>query len=245
MVDVRIGIVSDIHSNLPALEAVLEAMGPVDRLWCLGDFVGYGPWPNECIELLRQRGVVAIAGNHDLAVIGEIPTDYFNQHAAMAVYWTGQQLTPESWSYLTSLQAKMIVDGVTLAHGSPRDPVWEYLLSAAGAEESFPTLSTPLCFVGHSHVPCLFVQTPGEPTIGSYMEPDTTYTIGERDVCIANPGSVGQPRDRDPRAAYLLYDTDTRRLSWQRVAYDIGRIQTRMREVGLPRPLADRLDRGA
>ncbi len=241
----RIGIVSDVHSNLPALEAVLDAMGPVDKLWCLGDFVGYGPWPNECIDLLRQCGVVAIAGNHDLAVVGEIPTDYFNQHAAVAAYWTGQQLTRDSWSYLTSLQAKTIVDGVTLAHGSPRDPVWEYLLSAAGAEESFPVLSTSLCFVGHSHVPCLFVQTPREGTIGSYMEPDRTYTIGETETCIANPGSVGQPRDRDPRAAYMLYDTDTRRLSWQRVAYDIERIQNRMREVGLPRPLADRLDRGA
>ncbi len=241
----RIGIVSDVHSNLPALEAVLEALGPVDGLWCLGDFVGYGPWPNECIELLRDRGVVAIAGNHDLAVIGEIPTDYFNQHAALAAYWTGQQLTADSRSFLTSLEAKTVVDDVTLAHGSPRDPVWEYLLSAAGAEESFPALSTSLCFVGHSHVPCLFAQAPGERTIGSYMEPDRTYTITETEICIANPGSVGQPRDRDPRAAFLLYDTDARRLAWQRVAYDIPRVQARMREVGLPLPLADRLDRGA
>jgi diadenosine tetraphosphatase ApaH/serine/threonine PP2A family protein phosphatase len=242
---VRIGVVSDVHSNLPALEAVLGAMGPVDGLWCLGDFVGYGPWPNECIELLRERGVVAIAGNHDLAVIGEIPTAYFNQHAAFAAYWTTQQLTPASSTFLASLEAKTVVGQVTLAHGSPRDPVWEYLLSAAGAEESFSTLSTPLCFVGHSHVPCLFSQAPSGSTVGSYMEPDSTYTMSELETCIANPGSVGQPRDRDPRAAYLVYDTDARCLTWQRVAYDIARVQARMHEVGLPQPLADRLDRGA
>jgi diadenosine tetraphosphatase ApaH/serine/threonine PP2A family protein phosphatase len=241
---VKVGVVSDIHSNLPALEAVLEAMGPVDAVWCLGDFVGYGPWPNECIERLRERNTVAIAGNHDLAVIGVISTDYFNQHAAMAALWTTQHLKDESWDYLASLDAKTIVDGVTLAHGSPRDPVWEYLLSAAGAEESFQTLTTPLCMVGHSHVPCLFVQTEGAHAAGSYMEADTTIQLGPERY-IANPGSVGQPRDRDPRAAFLVYDTDARQIEWQRVPYDVERVQARMSEVGLPRPLADRLERGS
>jgi predicted phosphodiesterase len=241
---VKIGIVSDIHSNLPALEAVLEAMGPVDGIWCLGDFVGYGPWPNECIDLLRERNAIAIAGNHDLAVIGVISTDYFNQHAAMAAHWTGQHLTEESWDYLTSLDTKTVVHGVTLAHGSPRDPVWEYLLSAAGAEESFLTLTTPLCLVGHSHVPCLFVQPDGDRAGGAYMEPNSSYTLANERY-IANPGSVGQPRDRDPRAAYLMYDSEERRLNWGRVPYDIPRVQARMHEVGLPRPLADRLERGS
>jgi diadenosine tetraphosphatase ApaH/serine/threonine PP2A family protein phosphatase len=237
-------VISDVHSNLPALEAVLEALGPVDALWCLGDFVGYGPWPNECIERIREQNTFAIAGNHDLAVIGMISTDYFNQHAAMAALWTAQQLTEVSWDFLASLDSKTVVSGVTLAHGSPRDPVWEYLLSAAGAEESFQTLTTPFCLVGHSHVPCLFVQPQGEHAAGSYMEADTSYTLGPA-LCIANPGSVGQPRDRDPRAAFLIYDTDARRIEWQRVPYDVERVQARMHEVGLPRPLADRLERGS
>jgi diadenosine tetraphosphatase ApaH/serine/threonine PP2A family protein phosphatase len=241
---VRVGVVSDIHGNLPALEAVLEAMGPVDAIWCLGDFVGYGPWPNECIERLREQNTVAIAGNHDLAVIGVISTDYFNQHAAMAALWTAQQLTDESWDYLASLDAKTVVDGVTLAHGSPRDPVWEYLLSAAGAEESFQALTTPICLVGHSHVPCLFVRAEGGHAAGSYMEADTAFQLGAERY-IANPGSVGQPRDRDPRAAFLVYDTDVRQVAWMRVTYDIERVQARMHEVGLPRPLADRLERGS
>lgn len=239
----RIGIVSDVHSNLPALEAVLEAMGPVDALWCLGDFVGYGPWPNECIQRLQERDVRAIAGNHDLAAVGLISTDYFNQHAAMAVLWTAQQLTEASWRYLSSLDTTKVVDGVTLAHGSPRDPIWEYLLSADQADDNFKTLTTRLCLVGHSHVPCLFVQREGQRTVGVYMEAGSSYLLDD-ERCIANPGSVGQPRDRDPRAAYLLYDTEARRLDWLRVPYDIRRTQERMHEVGLPRALADRLERG-
>jgi diadenosine tetraphosphatase ApaH/serine/threonine PP2A family protein phosphatase len=193
---------------------------------------------------VRSYDAAAIAGNHDLAVIGVISTDYFNQHAAMAALWTAQQLSDASWEFLASLETKTVVDGVTLAHGSPRDPVWEYLLSAAGAEESFQTLNTALCLVGHSHVPCLFLKPEDEQATGSYMEADSSYTLGT-ERCIANPGSVGQPRDRDPRAAFLTYDTDNHRIAWQRVAYDVERVQARMYEVGLPRPLAERLERGS
>src|SRR5437870_13106889 len=129
----RIGVVSDIHSNLTALLTVLDDMGPVDALWCLGDFVGYGPWPNECIELLRERGVQAIAGNHDLAAIGTISSEEFNGDAAIAAEWTAHALTPESRAYLLTLEPMAEIEGVTFAHGSPREPVWEYMLSAGTA----------------------------------------------------------------------------------------------------------------
>jgi predicted phosphodiesterase len=239
----RIAIVSDIHSNLPALQAVLADMGEADAIWCLGDFVGYGPWPNECIALLREARVTAISGNHDLAAIGQITTEAFNRDAAIATAWTTSQLSPESVSYLASLPPMGEVDGVTLAHGTPREPVWEYLLSDEGARASFERFTTQLCLVGHTHIPSVFVEEPdGRVTLG-HMPGGTIYKIGEKRT-IANPGSVGQPRDQDPRSAYLLYDTTTGTLEWKRVAYEIPATQVKMREVGLPPFFISRLERG-
>ena len=237
-----IGVVSDIHSNLVALDAALADMGPVDELWCLGDLVGYGPWPNECIEALRARGVKAIAGNHDLAAIGAVPSDEFSGDAASAATWTANELRPDNRAYLASLAPMTEIDGVTLAHASPREPVWEYVLSAAAAAAGFKAFSTPLCLVGHTHVPSVFVRQK-DGVAPSYMPADTLFVVGS-DRCIANPGSVGQPRDRDPRSAYLVYDTIGRELRWRRVAYDVAAVQARMRKVGLPRFLSDRLEVG-
>lgn len=236
----RVGVVTDIHSNLVALETVLADMGAVDALWCLGDLVGYGPWPNECIALLRQRGAIVIAGNHDLAAIGAIPTEDFNPDAAAATEWTASHLSAESRAFLQSLSPALEVDGVTLAHGSPREPVWEYLLSAHGAAASFPCFATQVCLIGHTHIPTLFIEQ-GEGQIGiGYMEADSHYEPDGR-RCIANPGSVGQPRDRDARSAYLLLETDGPALDWRRVAYDVSTIQAEMRQAGLPRFFVERL----
>lgn len=239
----RIGVISDIHSNAPALEAVLADMGPVDALWCLGDFVGYGPWPNECIARLRQRGVVAIAGNHDLAAVGLISAEAFNPDAAIATEWTARQLTGDCRNYLGALPPLAEAEGVTLAHGSPRDPVWEYLLDDGGAKASFDRFSTQLCLVGHTHIPSLFVQETSGEVVVSYMPPGAAYRLGSQRA-IANPGSVGQPRDRDPRAAYLIYDAERATLEWCRVAYDTVATQARMREVRLPQFFVDRLADG-
>ncbi len=218
-------------------------MGPVDALWCLGDFVGYGPWPNECIDLLRERDVRAIAGNHDLAAIGTISSEDFNGDAAFAAQWTADALTAESRAYLESLEPMTEVDGVTLAHGSPREPVWEYVLSAGTAAASFRTTDTMLCFVGHTHIPSVFVEhESGLPDI-SHM-PGGSSSPAAPARRIVNPGSVGQPRDRDPRAAYLLYDADACELSWHRVEYDIRKVQKQMRKLGLPSFLTERLAYG-
>lgn len=243
----RVGIVTDIHSNLVALETVLEDMGAVDAIWCLGDIVGYGPWPNECIDILRERAAAVIAGNHDLATVGSplVSVDDFNADAAAATSWTASQLTPESRSFLEGLQPSREVDGVTLAHASPRHPVWEYLMTAAGAAASFERFGTTVCLVGHTHIPSVFIeQEDGHIAVG-YMEADSRFEPGEQ-RCIANPGSVGQPRDRDPRAAYLLLELGNGgpALEWRRVPYDIAATQSEMQRVGLPRFFIERLEHG-
>ncbi|HZT08363.1 MAG TPA: metallophosphoesterase family protein [Chloroflexota bacterium] len=239
----RIAVVSDIHSNLVALRAVLEDMGTVDAIWCLGDFVGYGPRPNECVALLRERGASAIAGNHDLAVVGAISTDEFNIEAARAADWTAQELTPESRGFLADLTPTSTVDGVTLAHGSPREPIWEYVLDSRAAQASFNLLDTKLCFIGHSHIPSAFVEAPTKIVV-KHMTSGSHCEVSEYKM-IVNPGSVGQPRDHDPRAAYLIYDTDAAAMEWRRVPYDIAETQRQMRKAGLPRYFVERLSFGS
>lgn len=239
----RIGVVTDIHSNLPALEAALADMGPVDALWCLGDLVGYGPWPNEVIGVLRERRAHCIAGNHDLGSIDAVNTEEFSPDAGLATRWTSAQLSSASRTFLESLTPITEVDGVTLAHGTPCEPVWEYLLGADSAAASFSCFSTRLCLVGHTHIPSLFVEQGDDGIAVGYMEGGRSYECGTL-RCIANPGSVGQPRDRDPRAAYLVLDTDGPTLEWRRVPYDIAVVQEEMRRVGLPVFLRERLALG-
>jgi diadenosine tetraphosphatase ApaH/serine/threonine PP2A family protein phosphatase len=230
----RILVISDIHANLTALEAVLADAASFDAVWCLGDLVGYGPDPNECIQLVCQLpGLVCLIGNHDAAVIGLIDIGSFNQEARAAVRWTQRVLTEASEAYLRSLPEIHVAGEVTLAHGSPRQPVWEYLLDTRTATQNFAYFSTPFCFVGHSHLPVLFQMNDGW-RHADLAVPEALRCYEMIPRAIFNPGSVGQPRDRDPRAAYAIYDSEAMTWTLRRVAYEIPAVQERMLSAGLP-----------
>jgi diadenosine tetraphosphatase ApaH/serine/threonine PP2A family protein phosphatase len=242
---VRIVVVSDVHSNLVAFETVLRTVGEVDQIWCLGDLVGYGPRPNECVTLLSGQKHLAVAGNHDCAAVGRIGVEEFNTFAALAAQWTSDQLSEASRAYLTALPTVQTAGEFTLVHGSPRGPIWEYLLNVATATASFEHFEGPFCLVGHTHVPSMFVRAPD----GSVQ---AHRIVGEAEVSLArpgwrfilNPGSVGQPRDDDPRASCLLIDTDRGSAIWRRVTYDIAQTQQQMRHAKLPARLVERLAHG-
>jgi len=237
----RVLVLSDIHANLTALNRILDDASSFDAVWCLGDLVGYGPDPNECIDRVQQLPrLTCLIGNHDLAALGSIPLHRFNADASASVAWTQDHLTAASSAYLASLKAKTLMTPFTLAHGSPRQEVWEYILDHHGADRNFDILETDYCLVGHSHLPLGFVRFPGE----SYCLPvqlpvDVHLSLTPR--MILNPGSVGQPRDLDPRAAYALLDTEA--LTWEprRVAYAVGDVQERILDAGLPERQAIRL----
>lgn len=241
----RYAIVSDIHSNLVAFKAVLrhiETTGPVEELWCLGDTVGYGPAPNECLELLRGCRHVCIAGNHDWAALGKLDVSQFNPDAAAAALWTKRNLNPENRDYLDSLPLSLVREGFSMAHGSPRNPIWEYVLSELVAAACFDYFEGPLCMVGHSHFPLRFDRGPKGRVKFSLLPPDPFHLKPGRSIL--NPGSVGQPRDGDPRASYVIYDAEAGSFQHHRVPYDIASTQAEMRRFRLPRFLADRLSRG-
>jgi diadenosine tetraphosphatase ApaH/serine/threonine PP2A family protein phosphatase len=238
----RIAVLSDIHSNLAALDAVLEDLGTVDAVWIMGDIVGYGPDPDAVVARLRDIGAVAVRGNHDAAALGQRDASTFNDDARTAVEWTGRTLSAESRAWLDALPETRQVDDFTLVHGSPRDPLWEYLFSVPVARRSFAAFSTRHCLVGHTHVPLVFRDDAGDvevlaPGDGSVLHLDERRTI-------LNPGGVGQPRDGDPRACALLLDTERGTASWKRVAYPVERTQERMRAEGLPVRLVNRLAHG-
>jgi predicted phosphodiesterase len=240
----RFLILSDIHANLVALEQVLaDAEGEWDELWCLGDVVGYGPDPNGCVDLIREMATICLSGNHDWAALGRLDLDAFHADARAAVLWTQKQLTTSSRVFLEERPDRTEVQGITVAHASPRYPVWEYILDTATAAANFGHFETPLCLVGHTHVPVIFERPEdGQVTVWGplYGEP---VTVRDRRLII-NPGSVGQPRDSDPRAAYAILDT--KEMSWEhrRVGYDINETQLRMVEAGLPERLIARLSFG-
>ena len=242
----RIAIVSDIHANLPAFEAVLrhaEATGRVDALWCLGDTVGYGPHPNECVALLRRYEHRTVGGNHDLAACGRMGTEEFNEAAAEAARWTAEQLTNGTAAYLRELPLVVTEDDFTLVHGSLRWPEWEYLLSGEQAQAHFELQRTPYGLVGHSHIPFVCEEHAGAPpTLRPATDGEQVELSDGR--LILNPGGVGQPRDGDPRAAYALYDTDARTVTFSRVEYDIAATQQAMEATRLPRWLSERLSQG-
>ena len=242
----RIGVISDVHANLHALEAVLAALDgdAPDAIWCLGDVVGYGPRPNECCELVAARCDLCLVGNHDLVALGaaDVAIEEFNVDAAAAARWTAEALSDGSRSFLASLQPSATADGVDLFHASPRDPVWEYVLSEHAARVALALTSAPLVLVGHSHVALALVLADERLTGG--LAPDGTE-IGLADGrWVINPGAVGQPRDGDPRAAYALLDTEARSMNFRRVQYPIERTQAEIIEHGLPRYLAVRLELG-
>jgi diadenosine tetraphosphatase ApaH/serine/threonine PP2A family protein phosphatase len=240
----RVAVVSDIHSNLHALEAVLaaiEAEAP-DELWCLGDLVGYGARPNECCAAIAGRADVCLAGNHDLAVRGTIDLAEFGGEAGVAARWTREVLEPEAQELLDGLEPQGAAHGVALYHGSARDPVWEYVLSDEAAFVTIALADVPLVLVGHSHV-ALQIVLSGEEIDGGVAPAGTELEL-DGVQALLNPGSVGQPRDNDPRAAYLLLDLNAAHASFRRVEYDVERTQHEIREAGLPELLAARLELG-
>jgi predicted phosphodiesterase len=241
----RILVVSDIHSNLIALEAVLKAAGNVDEVWCMGDIVGYGPNPNECVEKMRSLpNAVCLPGNHDVALMDLMPFTIFNREAARSLEWQKEQITEENLDFLRSLPQVMQTYGdFTLTHGSPRDPIWEYIINTLVARLNFDAFDTAYCIVGHSHLQGMFVLESLNKRVNMIMSrPDTEIKL--RDRMILNPGSVGQPRDRDPRAAYAILDLEKRIWMPKRVEYDFATVQERIRAAGLPEKHAARLSEG-
>jgi diadenosine tetraphosphatase ApaH/serine/threonine PP2A family protein phosphatase len=238
-------IVSDIHSNFVALETVLAVAGPFDQLWNLGDTIGYGPRPNECVVAMRQASIM-IGGNHDLACLGKVDLSDFNADARAANIWNGQQLEDDNRATLDVLPPSLEVDERFLvAHGSPREPVWEYLLSLPQAEENFQLFDNQVCFIGHSHVPLIFRRHPDGAIDGPALaDADLLIELEPGYRYFLNPGSVGQPRDQDPRAHYAILDTDASTVLFKRVEYDIAQTQRQMREAKLPPALIRRLEYG-
>ncbi len=238
----RIAILSDIHSNLVALDAVLDALGSVDAIWVLGDVVGYGPEPDAVVERLVELGAVAVAGNHDAAVVGTADVTWFNPDARAAIEWTRPRISAATRAWLAALPTTLSEPPAFLVHGSPREPLWEYITSGREARPNLAFLASkglPLGLHGHTHVPVLWRRTDDELELVR-TDDGTRIDLDER-VVLANPGSVGQPRDGDPRASYLVYDTERGVLAWHRVTYDVAATQEAMRRAGLPRWLVDRL----
>jgi predicted phosphodiesterase len=242
---VRIAVISDIHGNLHALDAVLAAVDSEspDAVWCLGDLVGYGPRPNACTREVAARVGICLAGNHDLGVLGRLDLLEFSPEAAIAVRWSAVVLEPEQRAFLEGLMPTAHAGEVGLYHASPRDPVWEYVLTPDAALLAFEASDDPVVLVGHSHVP-LAISWQGADLDGGHASGGTCVELERGRRWLLNPGSVGQPRDGDPRAAYLVLDLDTRRADFRRVDYAIGRTQAEIRERGLPESLAARLELG-
>ena len=241
----RYAVIADIHSNLAAFTAVLsdiEHKGGVDEIWCLGDIVGYGPDPCQCIELLRRYKHVCVAGNHDWASTGKVDTAYFNPFATTACKWTHQQLSQDDIEYLDNLPQTIEKEDFLLVHGSPMEPIWEYITSIGVATRNFAYFRSLYCLAGHSHEPVIFREEDGSCVFVPFT-PDIGMVLGEKRLII-NPGGVGQPRDGDPRASYAIYDSESRIIKLHRIPYDIGATQDRMMQAGLPIHLITRLKAG-
>lgn len=238
-------VLSDIHANRHAFEAVLadaRALA-VDEIWCLGDVVGYGGEPGACVALAVEHCDVLLGGNHDLAAVGRLSIDDFSPRARVSARWTASVLSPTAAAALTPLASLAEREGVGLYHGSPRHPVWEYVITAALADLCLDSAPQRICIVGHSHVAGAYGRRDGHPATGAVRRGGDVVdmTSGE---WLLNPGSVGQPRDGDPRAAWLTVDTSTWEAAWRRTAYDIAAAQAAIRAAGLPDSLADRLQYG-
>ncbi len=241
----RVLIISDIHANLAAFETVLaDAKNDWDYVWCLGDVVGYGPDPNECVELLRSLPHLCLAGNHDWAALGRLDIRTFNADARKAVNWTQENLKPENVDYLNALPTTFVIGQYTLAHGSPREPVWEYILDQMIAALNFPHFETPICLVGHTHTPVIFKLMSERGDTDAMAPHYRTAKPISGNRMIINPGSVGQPRDSNPEAAYSILEVEQMTWEHRRVAYPIGQTQERMRKIDMPERLIARLEHG-
>lgn len=238
----RIAVLSDLHSNLTALEAVLAAAGEVDALWHLGDVVGYGPEPDAVVARLERLGATGVKGNHDAAATGGSEIDWFNPDARRAMEWTRTAISRRTHGWLAGLPETLVVDDATLVHGSPREPIWEYVTSVPVARANLAALGTRLGFHGHTHLPIAFLEEDGRIEVISPGDGSVLELRGRR--ALINPGSVGQPRDGDPRASFLVLDTAADTVRWQRTPYDIAAVQEQMRAAALPAPLAARLSLG-
>jgi len=241
----KVAVISDIHGNRHAFEATLEAIADSDaaELWCLGDLVGYGAEPDACVELAREHAAVCLAGNHDMAVTGELSLEEFSRGASMAAQWTREVIEPANLDFLKGLRPLGEQDDVGLYHASPRDPVWEYVLSTLLAELCLDRQPHRVCLVGHSHVALSFVRHEGELATGEPRKEGVQLdlAVGE---WLLNPGSVGQPRDGDPRASWLLLDMDDMSARFHRAPYDIAGAAAAIRAARLPDSLAERLEYG-
>jgi predicted phosphodiesterase len=241
----RIAVLSDIHGNRPAFEAVLAAVqrAEAERIWCLGDLVGYGAEPDACVELARALTDVCLAGNHDLGVRGDISLAEFSRGAELAARWTQETIAEDNLHYLHRLEPRSVQRDIGLYHASPRDPVWEYVLSALLAELCLDAQPERICLIGHSHVALAFMRMPGEAATGEPCPVGTTLDLSEGEWLV-NPGSVGQPRDGDPRASWVLLDTGAWTASYRREEYDIAAAAAAIRAARLPDSLAERLGYG-
>ncbi len=240
----KILVFSDIHANLTALETVLADAGDMDGYWCLGDLVGYGPDPNQVIKCVRQLpNLVCILGNHDAATIKKIEIEAFNEEAQQTISWTQKTISKENMDFLKSLPAIIETENFTLTHGSPRHPIWEYILDTRTATQNFDYFDNPFCLIGHTHIPVIYFLS-DEGSLANLILPNSHTKVTLSPRSILNPGSIGQPRDHDPRAAYAILDTEELLFEFHRVPYDIPSVQKRMEKAGLPQRHAQRLEFG-
>jgi predicted phosphodiesterase len=239
---VRAAVLSDIHANIDALDAVLAAVGDVDAVWHLGDVVGYGPDPDAVVDRLRAAGATGVKGNHDAAAVGGSEIEHFNVDARRAMEWTRTVIGDTTREWLDALPLRLEVGDWTLVHGSPRDPIWEYVTSTPVARACIRALETPHGLHGHTHIPVAYCEEDGSIETISPGDGSRLALAGRRGLL--NPGSVGQPRDGIPSASWLLLDTDAGEATWHRAAYDIRGLQRRMEDAGLPERLIGRLAYG-
>ena len=238
------GIIADIHSNLEAFRTVLHELRGADQIISLGDIVGYGPDPSECIALMQEKKISSVAGNHDKAAVGEMSPEWFNESARRAIEWTNEKLADNDVRYLRSLPLTLEFPGFQIVHGSLCEPLEEYIETLGEAAASMELTAKPLLYVGHSHVPMSVVMNGEGRLDGWALKDNQSIRISDYQKVLINPGGVGQPRDGDPRASFGIYDSEKKEFTLHRIGYNVSAVQEKMKKAGLPKPLIDRLSSG-